>query len=162
MSKRSRKSGSRMEPKSELTDEQWRLIAEFFPHDSHPGKRGRPPIEPRACVEGILWVLRSGARWKDMPDRFPSYATCWRRFQEWTASGVWEKVWSRLLRVLHRQGRIDLSETTADGTFSSAKKGAISSARPSGAREPRPWFSPTPMGCRSRRLSPAPVLTRSL
>lgn len=167
MSKRSRSagaespSGSRMEPKSELTDEQWRLIADLFPHDPRNGERGRPVIEPRACVEGIIWVLRSGARWKDLPDRFPSYPTCWRRFRHWTANGVWAKAWSRLLRKLDRQSRIDLSETIADGTFSSAKKGVNWSAKPNGAKEPRPWFSRMPMVCPSRQPLPAPVLTKS-
>ena len=139
MSIRSREvlTGSRMEPKSELTDEQWRLIADLFPHDPRTGQRGRPAIEPRACVEEILWVLRSSVRWKDLPDRFPSYPTCWRRFRQWTTNGVWTKASSQLLRVLDRQGRIDLSETLADGTFSSAKKGAKWSARPNAAKEPR-------------------------
>lgn len=54
--------GSRMEPQSELSDDQWLLIADLFPYDPRTGQRGRPAIEPRACVEGILWVLRSGAR----------------------------------------------------------------------------------------------------
>jgi len=103
MSIRSRKSrvespaGSKMEPNSELTDEQWRLIADLFPHDLRTGQVGRPAIEPRRCVEGILWVLRSGARWEDLPKHFPSYPTCWRRFQEWTTAGVWTKAWARLL-----------------------------------------------------------------
>ena len=57
--------GSRTEPKPQLTDEQWLLIADLFPHEK-PGKLGgRPAIPPRPCLEGVLWVLRSGARWKD-------------------------------------------------------------------------------------------------
>ena len=162
MSFRSREvaAGSRMEPKSELSDEQWRLIADLFPYDPRTGQRGRPTVEPRACVEGILWVLRSGARWKDLPDRFPSYPTCWRRFRQWTANGIWTKAWSRLLRVLDRQGRIDLSETLADGTFSSAKKGAKWSAKPNAAKAPRSWSLPTARDCLSRQPSPVPVLTK--
>lgn len=166
MSTRSRESraenpaGSRMEPKSELADEQWRLIADLFPHDPRTGKRGRPAIEPRRCVEGILWVLRSGARWKDLPQHFPSYPTCWRRFQEWTAAGIWTKAWARLLRALDRQGQIDLDEAIADGTFSSAKKGAIWLARPSEARGRKRWSSPTRAVCLSRPPLPAPVRTR--
>ena len=132
-----RLTGSRMEPKSELTEDQWRLIADLFPNDARTGLVGRPAIESRRCFEGILWVLRSGARWRDLPTSFPSPATCWRRFQQWTASGVWEKAWARLLRKLDRQGRINLSESFADGTFSPAKKGAIWSARPNAARKTR-------------------------
>ena len=117
--------GSKMEPKYELTDEQWRLISDLFPHDARPGCRGRPLIEPRRCVEGILWILRTGARWKDLPGWFPSPTTCWRRFQRWTEAGIWEQAWARLLRKLDRSRHINWDETIADGTFSSAKKGAI-------------------------------------
>lgn len=162
MSFRSREvpAGSRMEPKSELTDDQWRLIADLFPYDPRTGQRGRPAIEPRACVEGILWVLRSGARWKDLPDRFPSYPTCWRRFRQWTAAGLWAKAWARLLRALEREGRIDLTETLADGTFSSAKKGAKWSAKPNVAKEPRSWSSPMPRESPFRQLLPVLVPTK--
>jgi transposase len=117
--------GSRMEPDLLLTDEQWQQIADIFPHDSPGPEGGRPRHEPRACIEGILWVLVTGARWKDMPRRFPSYATCWRRFKAWTEAGLWQKAWSRLVRKLDRLGRVDWEQSLADGTFSPAKKGAI-------------------------------------
>ena len=81
--------------------------------------------DPRACFEGVLWILRSGARWKDLPPRFSSYATCWRRFVEWTDNGALDKAWARLLRKLDKSGRVDWSEGFADGTFASAKKGVI-------------------------------------
>ena len=131
MSKRSRgNAGSRMEPdlnelQPELTDEQWLLIADLFSHAPPGPKGGRPRANSRACFEGILWVLRSGARWKDLPSRFPSYATCWRRFAAWSAEGIWEKALCRLLRKLDRQGKVDWAEGFADATFASAKKGAI-------------------------------------
>ena len=130
MSKRSRKlrakarAGSRMEPESQLTDEQWLLIADLFPDEPPSEKGGRPRRTSRECVEGILWVLRTGARWRDLPARFPSPPTCWRRFQVWTEAGLWKAAWARLLRKLDRRGSIDWQEAMADGTFSSAKKGA--------------------------------------
>ena len=68
-----------------LTDEQWALIADLFaPPRRNPSDPGRPRADVRHCFEGILWVLRSGARWKDLPRSFPSYVTCWRRFMEWS------------------------------------------------------------------------------
>jgi len=117
--------GSRKEPRPQLSDEQWSLIADLFPHWSPGRQGGRPRVAPRQCIEGILWVLRSGARWKDLPVSFPSYATCWRRFVEWTADGVWDRAWQRLVEKLDCQQRIDWQESFADGTFASAKKGAI-------------------------------------
>jgi transposase len=68
-------------------------------------------------------MLRTGARWKDLPKRFPSPSTCWRRLRDWTEAGIWEQAWSRLLRWLDANGQLNTEETFADGTFSSAKKG---------------------------------------
>lgn len=117
--------GSTTELDTQLTDEQWKLISNLFPTPAPSPKGGRPPAPTRDCVEGILWILRTGARWKDLPKCFPSATTCWRRLKQWTEAGIWVKAWARLLRKLDRQGRIDWNESMADGTFSSAKKGAI-------------------------------------
>lgn len=68
--------GYKTEPEFELTDEQWNLISDLFPDVPPRPKGGRPPAPVRACVEGILWILRSGARWKDLPKHFPSSTTC--------------------------------------------------------------------------------------
>ena len=77
-----RYSGASMtDPESQLTDEQWFRIADLFPWEPPSRAGGRPRIEPRACLEGILWILRTGARWKDLPKSFPSPPTCWRRLQ---------------------------------------------------------------------------------
>lgn len=116
--------GSKMEPDVELTDEQWNLIADLFPEPPPRPQGGRPPAPVRRCVEGIVWMLRSGARWKDLPARFPSDTTCWRRHKEWTEAGLWEQAWARLVRKLDQRGRIKHVESFADGTFASAKKGA--------------------------------------
>lgn len=140
--------GPKMEPGFELTDERWLLINDLFPEPPVGPKGGRPVIAARLCFEGILWLLRSGARWKDMPSRFPSATTCWRRHREWTRSGVWEKAWARLVRRLDRESRVNCDESFADGTFSSAKKGVKRLARRSEAREPRSWCSPMVMACR--------------
>ena len=122
--------GSRMEPESnepalQLSDEQWGLIKDLFPTPTPGPKGGRPRADARACFEGILWVLRTGARWKDLPKSFPSYVTCWRRFVEWTTAGLLDKSLRRLVGKLNRQGKLNWDESFADGTFASAKKGAI-------------------------------------
>ena len=144
------KAGSRTEPKYQLTDEQWQLIADLFPHQRPAVKGGRPRAAPRACFEGILWIMRTGARWKDLPDRFPSRATCWRRLKIWTEAGIWEKAWGRLVRALDHQGKVDREESIADGSFSPAKKGVNGLARRNGVRGPRSWSSPTAAGSLSR------------
>jgi transposase len=70
--------GSTTEPTVELTDEQWTLIADLFPELPRSPKGGRPPATSRACFAGVCWVLKTGARWKDLPKCFPSSSTCWR------------------------------------------------------------------------------------
>jgi len=112
-------------PPPQLTDEHWLLISDCFPVPAPDPRGGRPRANVRRCLEGILWVLRSGARWKDLPRSFPSYVTCWRRFVEWSSNGVWDQAWRRLLEQLDRQGQVDWEQGFADGTFAPAKKGAI-------------------------------------
>jgi transposase len=115
---------------------QWKRVEKYFP--SPPGRRdgrGRPWASNRACIEGILWLLRSGARWRDMPMVYPSGVTCWRRLRRWQEQGVWEKAWRQLLRQLDERGQIDWDEAFVDATFLQAKRGAGRSARPCAARE---------------------------
>ena len=69
-----------MARREELTDEQWFLIAPLFEKANVIQTRGRPARPAREVLNGILWILRSGARWQDLPDRFPPYQTCHRRF----------------------------------------------------------------------------------
>ncbi|HYE73544.1 MAG TPA: transposase, partial [Blastocatellia bacterium] len=65
----------------ELTDQQWSLIEPLFDKPPSVQTRGRPRRPDREVLNGVLWILRSGARWCDLPDRFPPYQTCHRRFQ---------------------------------------------------------------------------------
>jgi transposase len=115
--------GSRTEPEPQLTDEHWCLVEDLFRAPQPSPQGGRPRAMSRNCLEGILWVLRTGARWKDVPRCFGSSSTCWRRFREWTESDVLRKAWSRLLHRLDGLGQINWEESMADGTFASAKKG---------------------------------------
>lgn len=128
----------------DLTNEQWELVEPLIPEkERRSDGRGRPWRGAREVLEGILWILRTGAPWQDMPDRYPPYQTCHRRFQEWVRSGVFERILQALAADLESRGGIDLSECFIDGTFSPAKKGALASARPSAARARRSWRSQT-------------------
>lgn len=104
----------------QLRDDQWEWIAPLLPtHKS----RGRPRADDRKTLSGILWVLRSGARWKDMPREYGSPSTCHRRLQEWEQQGVWEHIWLRFLSTLDEEGKLDWSQSFLDGSFVPAKKG---------------------------------------
>ena len=124
---------------SELTDQQWSHIEPCLPALKR-GKGGPKPIDNRACFEGILWVLRSGARWKDLPARYPSPSTCWRRLQYWESQNAWLKAWRKLLRVLDRRSLLNWEEVFADGSFASAKKGGLTSAKRSAVRVQSGWW----------------------
>jgi len=125
---------------SELTDEQWSKIEPLIPKRKPSKKGGRRRVEDRRCFEGILWVLRSGARWKDLPPQYPSPATCWRRLQEWEDAGIWLDLWRKFLGELDEKGILSWDETFSDGTFSPAKKGAPTSAKPSAERVQSSWW----------------------
>jgi transposase len=80
-------------PTMHLTDEQWELLEPWIPAPPRrPDGRGRPWRDNRAVLDGILWVLRSGARWKDLPRDYPPYQTCHRRFQQWVQAGVFAQI----------------------------------------------------------------------
>jgi len=128
-----------MARREELTDEQWTLIEPLLDKIDEIQTRGRPARPAREVLNGVLWILRSGARWSDLPERFPPYQTCHRRFQRWVKDGTLKKVLETLAEDLLERGKLDLSETFIDGTFASAKKGASKLARPSGARVRSSW-----------------------
>ena len=108
-----------------LTDEQWAIIAPLLPEEkrSPSGRRGRPWRPAREVLNGILWILRTGARWKDLPDRYPPYQTCHQRFQRWVRAGVMERILQALAQDLKAHGQLDVRECFSDGTFVVAKKG---------------------------------------
>ena len=125
---------------SELTDEQWKKIEPLLPKVKASAAGGRRRIDDRRCFEGILWVLRSGARWKDLPRQYPSPSTCWRRLRDWEEQDVWLTLWRKFLGELDEQGRLDWEETFADGSFAPAKKGGSASERPNAERVRSGWW----------------------
>jgi transposase len=129
----------------QLNDEQWKLIEALLPKVGRVDGCGRPRIEDRAVLNGIFWVLRTGAAWADLPRRFPSYQTCHRRFQEWVSSGVFNSILETLAEDLRSRGKLDLSECFIDGTFVVAKKGALQWEQPSGAKVRSSWQWQTAM-----------------
>jgi transposase len=113
----------------QLTDEQWRRIEPHLPKHPASPKGGRPRASDRECLEGILWLLRSGARWRDIPIDLPSGCTCWRRLCEWSSEGVLEEIQDTLIEDLDDLGRVNFKELLSDATFIRAKKGGWRSAK---------------------------------
>jgi len=130
----------------DLTEEQWDFVEPLIPKPRRrPDGRGRPWRDPRDVLDGVLWVLRTGAPWKDLPPRYPPYQTCHRRFQQWCRDGTLHRVLHALAEHLHKRGGLDLTECFIDGTFVGAKKGGLPSERPSAARGAKSWPSQTAM-----------------
>ena len=124
----------------ELKDAQWAVISPLLSDGkSGQGRVGRPRRDNRPVLEGILWILRTGARWKDLPSEFPPYQTCHRRFGEWVRDGTLKHILLTIVADLQDRGGIDLSETFIDGSFSSAKKGALELVKQSEAKGARSW-----------------------
>src|SRR5271169_2877722 len=123
-----------------LTEAQWKKITPLLPKPPRQRQGGRPWIENRRVLEGILWILRSGARWQDLPEKFPHPSTCWRRLRDWEERGVWLNIWRTFLSELNERQQLKWSESFLDGSFAPAKKGAAQSEKPSGARGRSGWW----------------------
>jgi transposase len=151
----------------DLTDAQWVVLEPVFRQPRRADGRGRPPKDARVVLNGVLWVLRTGAPWHDLPRRYPPYQTCHRRFQQWQRSGRLDKLLQRLAEDLRDRGKIDLSEAFIDATFAGAKKGALPLALPAVVKGAKSWRSATAMVFLSPCTWPAlrrmnPTLSRPL
>jgi transposase len=151
----------------DLTDEPWEVLKPIIPVPPRRADgRGRPWRDPRAVLNGILWILWTGAQWKDLPRRYPPYQTCHRRFQHWVCSGICERILQALATDLRERGELDLSECFIDGTFVVDKKGGSGWERPSGARVRRSWQLQTvlvflsPSTLRLLRRTKSPLLSQ--
>src|SRR5215213_9211647 len=134
----------------DLNNNEWKHIRQFFsvPSGREDGK-GRPRASDREILNGILWILRTGAPWKELPAKYPARSSCHRRFQTWAQDGSFERAWRRLVRLLDRKGRIDWAEGFIDGSFASAKKGGKRLERRNVEKERSGWPSLTGMVSRS-------------
>jgi transposase len=103
-----------------LDDEQWKVIEPLLPS---PKPMGRPRANDRQTLDAILFVLRSGCRWEDLPRELGSATTAWRRLKTWEEAGVWENIWRAVLGSLEAQDKLEWAQAFLDGSFVPAKKG---------------------------------------
>ena len=120
-----------------LPDALWDRVEPLIPPEPPKPRGGRPRIGARACLVGILFVLKTGIAWADLPAELGcgSGVTCWRRLREWQAAGVWERLLRVLLDELGEAGEIDWSRASVDAGTVPAPGGAKKPAktRPTGA-----------------------------
>ena len=108
----------------DLSDDQWKVLDPLIskPKRRNDG-RGRPWKSRRSVLNGILWVLRTGGPWADLPEACPSFQTCHHRFQQWVRSGVMKGIMEALASELKLRRVIDVQEAFIDATFAPAKRG---------------------------------------
>jgi len=114
-----------------VPDELWEAIEPLLPPEPPKPKGGRPRIDDRAALAGIVFVLKSGIPWEMLPQEMGcgSGVTCWRRLRDWEEAGVWRELHRVLLDRLGDADRIDRSRASLDSASVPAKRGASKSAR---------------------------------
>jgi transposase len=122
----------------ELTDAQWDLIEDVFPEQV----TGRPRCSDRHVLNGILWILCSGATWRDLPERYGKWQTVYARFRRWQESALFDRILDRLHVELDERGLIDYAAWMVDSTSFRASRASAGApkkkgghARPLDARE---------------------------
>ncbi len=132
---------------ADLTDKQWEKVRPLVQWNQkrRPDGRGRPWRNARQVLNGVLWILRTGAPWHDLPGRYGPYQTCHRRFQQWQRQGVLDGILWALGEELLARKQLDLEETFVDASLVEAKKGALDLVRRSAAKGARSWQLQTAM-----------------
>ena len=100
----------------DLPDEAWTLIQPLLPAEPATPQAGRPWAEHRMIINGMFWVLCSGAPWRDLPERYGPWKTVYNRFNRWSKSGVINIIFNKLLSALDAHGLVDWSATALDGS----------------------------------------------
>jgi len=119
-----------------LSDELWAIIEPLLPKWTPSPKGGHPRLDDRRALTGILFVLKAGIPWEDLPCEMGcgSGMTCWRRLREWQEAGVWQRLHGVLLAKLHQADLIDWSRAAIDSSHVRAVGGARK-------RAPAPWIA---------------------
>ena len=143
--------------RGDLSEQEWRLLDPLLPPER--GHRGRPPLDRRGTINGILWRLRTGTPWRDVPERYGKWNSIARCFRRWSASGIWEAVATMLAEAMADNRHHSIDSTTVRGHVSAAgAKGGLSDRRLAarGAGSPvRFIVSAMPKDARSPSTSPA-------
>lgn len=108
--------------RGDLTEAEWRVLKGLLPVEREAGKRGRgrPPEDNRNIINGILWRLRCGTPWRDVPEKYGNWNSIYRRFRRWSGSGVWESVAITLAETMAESGHYNIDSTSIRAHVSAA------------------------------------------
>jgi transposase len=126
-------------PTYELTDAQWETIRPFLPAN---GRRGKQWADHRRIIDGILWALADGGRWRNVPEKYGNWKTVYERFRRWAREGLWGRILDELQHRAVLAGAIDGELYAVDGTVVRAHQsaaGASKKSSPPGSRPTTPW-----------------------
>ncbi len=115
-----------------LTNERWIKIKPLLPKER--GYWGRPSRPHRKILEGIIWVLRTGAAWRDLPPKYGPWSTCYNRFNRWTKAGIWQTIWQAL------KDEIDEENYSVDSSIVEAHQNACRIKK----KPKKPWENQEP------------------
>ena len=116
----------------ELSEQKWARIASLMPHRAHHGEAGHPFNDPRPIVNGILWVLHTGAPWRDLPERYGPWETVFKCFNRWRQDGTWTRIVTSLLDELDDRKQIDHDLWCIDGPVIRASRAAAGGGKKEG------------------------------
>lgn len=105
----------------ELSDQRWQMIEDIV---SPPQTMGRPRRDDRQMLNGVLWILCSGAQWRDLPERYGPWKTVYQRFRQWRDDGTFDRILTRLHLCLREDGLMDLDTWMVDSTTIRATRSA--------------------------------------
>lgn len=121
--------------RGDLSNEQWAWLQPLLPPQKP--KTGRPAVDHRRIVNGMLWILRTGAPWRDLPERYGPWQTVATRFYRWRKAGMWDRLLANLQAIADAQGKVNWDIHFVDGTVVRAHQHAAGAK--GGTRKPRRW-----------------------
>ena len=117
----------------EVTDEQWKLIEPLVPAAAATGRKRVPP---RTVLNGVLWVLRSGSPWRDLPERYGPWQSIYHHFNAWRRTKVFERILEALQMRLDAEGHIDWDLWCVDGSTVRASRAAAGAGKKGAPKSP--------------------------
>ncbi|CRM38996.1 Transposase [Pseudomonas sp. 37 R 15] len=120
-----------MAKRYEIPNAAWELVADIF---TEYRRTGRPRTDDRLMLNGVLWVLCSGAAWRDMPERFGPWSTVYQRFRDWRNQGTFDQMLKRLHLKLNEKGMIDLKTWMIDSTAVRATRASSGAGKRGGLK----------------------------
>lgn len=122
-----------------IPDELWQTIEPVLADLDPPKPTGRPRIDPRAALDALIFRLRSGCQWNQLPKEFPDDSSVHRTFQRWVRLGLLDRIWGILVEECEALGGVNWEWQAADGAMGKARLGGTTSVgiRPTGGRQVR-------------------------